>query len=118
MKRLYTQLYLYKSRSLKADNPHIQAKQRKVAKVAKNSTASSSTTANTRRQSNSLTPSRPLPTNTGTTSIGLTSLIGGGGGRGGGGGAEGESSHMKTPDESICSNDVNVHHSVSYSEDR
>lgn len=76
LKRLYTQLHVYKTKSLKKDNPHLQSK-RRVAK--KNRRFSHAITKNTK---------------------------------------ENESYHIKTPDESICSNEANLPHSIVGSEER
>ncbi len=102
LKRLYTQLYLYKSKSLKNDNPHIHAKNRtnKHHKAVKSSSASN------RRFSSANNNTNNKNLNTLNNSSTAFATI-----------RENEST-LKTPDESICSNDVNMHHSVSCSEER
>lgn len=76
LKRLYTQLHVYKTKSVKKDNPHIQTKRRGGKKNRRFSTQFSK--AITR---------------------------------------ENDSYQVKTPDESICSNDAtNLPHSIACSE--
>lgn len=77
---MYTQLHIYKTKSAKKDNPHLQSKRRGQHKKH-------------RRFSNQL----QKPVNN----------------------KDNESYHIKTPDESICSNDAtNLPHSYTCSEDR
>lgn len=76
---MYTQLHVFKSKSVKKDNPHLQSKRRGANK--KN-----------RRFSNQL--QKPMI-------------------------KENESYQIKTPDESICSNEAtNLPHSLAYGEDK
>jgi hypothetical protein len=69
LKRLYTQLHVYKTKSMKADNPHLQSNKRRVNKKLRKLSVTMQKSLNNK---------------------------------------EVESYQIKTPDESICSNEANL----------